>query len=217
MTRQELTRRPVLRALAGLAATAALPSLPARAADRLVATPRQTAGPFYPTRFPDDADNDLVTVAGRTTPAQGQIVHLTGRVLDRDGRPIRGARVEIWQCDIHGRYHHVEAGRQTARIDENFQGFGRTAVADDGAYRFRTIRPVPYSGRTPHIHMAVAGDGIERLVTQMYIAGEPGNARDGVLSGIRDERARQAVIVTLEPLDGAEPNALRARFDIVLA
>jgi protocatechuate 3,4-dioxygenase beta subunit len=203
----------VLRSLAALAAVAALP---ARAADRRVATPRQTAGPFYPMRFPDDADNDLVTVAGRPQPAQGQVLHLAGRVLDRDGRPVRGARIEIWQCDVHGRYHHIEAGWQTPRIDENFQGFGRTAVADDGSYRFRTIKPVPYSGRTSHIHFGIAGDGIDPLITQMYVAGEPGNARDPVLSHIRDERARQAVTVALEPLDGAEPKALRATFDIVL-
>ena len=208
-----IPRRPVLRALA---ATVAAAALPARAADRLVATPRQTAGPFYPTRFPDDVDNDLVAVAGRRETAQGQILHLAGRVLDRDGRPVRGARVEIWQCDVHGRYHHVEQGWQTARIDENFQGFGRTNVADDGSYRFRTIRPVPYSGRTAHIHLGIAGDGIERLITQMYVAGEPGNARDPVLGGIRDELDRTAVIVALAPLDGAEPNALRATFDIVL-
>lgn len=210
------TRRKVLRALAGLAATTAFASLPARAADRLVATPRQTAGPFYPTRFPDDVDNDLVTVAGRPGSAQGQIVHLTGRVLDRDGRPVRGVRVEIWQCDVNGRYQHVEAGWQTARLDENFQGYGRTVAGDDGSYRFRTIRPVPYSGRTPHIHMAVRGDGIDPLVTQMYIRGEPGNARDGVLNGIRDARARESVLVAFEPLDGDQPNAQRARFDIVL-
>ncbi|MBV8168112.1 MAG: intradiol ring-cleavage dioxygenase [Alphaproteobacteria bacterium] len=208
-----IPRRPVLRAIAAVTTVAILP---ARAADRLVATPRQTAGPFYPARFPDDVDNDLVAVAGRHESAQGQILHLVGRVLDRDGQPMRGARVEIWQCDVHGRYHHVEQGWQTARIDENFQGFGRTAVADDGSYRFRTIRPVPYSGRTAHIHLGIAGDGIERLITQMYVAGEPGNAGDPVLRAIRDERDRAAVIVALEPMDGAEPNALRARFDIVL-
>jgi protocatechuate 3,4-dioxygenase beta subunit len=213
MIPRSLPRRPVLRALASLATVAAWP---ARAADRLVATPRQTAGPFYPTRFPDDVDNDLVAVVGRAQPAQGQILHLAGRVLDRDGKPVRGARIEIWQCDVHGRYHHVEQGWQTARIDENFQGFGRTAVADDGAYRFHTIRPVAYAGRAPHIHMAVAGDGIDRLITQMYVAGEPDNARDPVLRGIRDERDRAAVIVALQPLDGAEPNALRATFDLVL-
>jgi protocatechuate 3,4-dioxygenase beta subunit len=210
------SRRPFLRAAGALLATAALPRLPAHAADLRIATPRQTAGPFYPTRFPDDVDNDLVTVAGRAGPAQGQIVHLTGQVLDRDGRPLRGVRVEIWQCDIHGRYHHVDSSWQTQRSDDNFQGYGRTATDDAGAYRFRTIKPVPYSGRTPHIHVAVAGTGIERLVTQMYVAGEPLNDRDPVLSHIRDARARAAVMVAFEAADTREPGALGARFDIVL-
>ncbi|MBI3514378.1 MAG: intradiol ring-cleavage dioxygenase [Proteobacteria bacterium] len=216
MTAHQLDRRPFLRAAGALIASAALPRLPAYAADTRVATPRQTAGPFYPTRFPDDVDNDLVVVAGRPRPAEGQVVHLAGQVLDRDGRPVRGARVEIWQCDIHGRYHHVDSSWQTQRSDDNFQGYGRTVTDDAGTYRFRTIRPVAYSGRTPHIHVAVAGTGIERLVTQMYLAGEPLNERDPVLSHIRDPRARQAVTVAFEAADTREPGALGARFDIVL-
>jgi protocatechuate 3,4-dioxygenase beta subunit len=216
MSRHPSGRRLVLRAAAALAATAALPRLPAFAAERLVATPRQTAGPFYPTRFPEDVDNDLVTMTGRPQPAQGQIIHVTGRLLTSDGRPISGAHIEIWQCDVNGRYHHVDSSLRSQRADDNFQGYGRTITANDGAYRFRTIRPVPYPGRTPHIHFAVAGAGIERLITQMYVAGEPMNDRDGVLNAIRDPRARQAVIVALEPADGLEPRALGARFDIVL-
>jgi len=217
MSGQSLSRRPVLRSVLSLAALAQLPRAPALASSSLVATPRQTAGPFYPTRFPDDVDNDLVTVSGHQQPAQGQVTHLAGRVLDIAGLPIRGARVEIWQCDVNGRYHHVESSWQTPRIDENFQGYGRTVTADDGGYGFRTIRPVPYSGRTPHIHVAVAGAGIERFITQMYLVGEAMNERDPVFSQIRDARARQSVLVVLEPVDGCEPGAVGARFDIVLS
>jgi len=155
-------------------------------------------------------------MTGRPQPAQGQIIHVTGRLLTSDGRPISGAHIEIWQCDVNGRYHHVDSSLRSQRADDNFQGYGRTITANDGAYRFRTIRPVPYPGRTPHIHFAAAGAGIERLITQMYVAGEPMNDRDGVLNAIRDPRARQAVIVALEPADGLEPRALGARFDIVL-
>jgi protocatechuate 3,4-dioxygenase beta subunit len=216
MSTQPLSRRPLLRSVLSLAALAQLPRAPALASSSLVATPRQTAGPFYPTRFPDDVDNDLVTVTGRSQPAQGQITHLTGRVLDIAGLPIRGAQVEIWQCDVNGRYHHVESSWQTQRVDENFQGYGRTVTADDGGYWFRTIRPVPYSGRTPHIHVAVAGAGIERFITQMYLAGEPMNERDPVFSQIRDAQARQSVLVALAPADGPDPGALSARFDVVL-
>src|SRR3954462_7260899 len=98
MSRHPPSRRHVLHAAAALAAIAVLPRSPAFAADRLVATPRQTAGPFYPTRFPADVDNDLVTVAGRPQPAQGQITYVTGRLLTTDGGPISGAHIEIWQC-----------------------------------------------------------------------------------------------------------------------
>jgi protocatechuate 3,4-dioxygenase, beta subunit len=216
MTDRPLDRRPVLRAAGALAALAVLPRLPAQAAPRLTPTPRQTAGPFYPTRFPADVDNDLVTIAGRNQTAAGDITLVTGRVLDGAGRPVTGATVEIWQCDANGRYHHVDSAWQTQAIDDNFQGYGRTVTAADGGYGFRTIRPVAYSGRTPHIHFAVAGAGIERLVTQMYLAGEPLNERDPVLSHIRDPQARQSVMVALEPADGLEPSALGARFNIVL-
>jgi protocatechuate 3,4-dioxygenase beta subunit len=225
MSSRPLDRRPFLRAAGALIASAALPIVPARAAAARVATPRQTPGPFYPTRFPDDVDNDLVTVAGRSQPAQGRVTHVAGRVLSVDGRPLRGAQVETWQCDVHGRYHHVESSWQTQASDDNFQGYGRTVTDDTGAYAFRTIKPVAYSGRTPHIHFAVAGIGIARLVTQMYLAGEPLNERDPVLSHIRDPRARAAVMVALEPADGRAPDApgaprapddLFARFDIVL-
>ncbi|MEJ0069274.1 MAG: protocatechuate 3,4-dioxygenase [Pseudomonadota bacterium] len=216
MTDRPLDRRPFLRGAGALAALAVLPRLPAQAAAPLVATPRQTAGPFYPTRFPDDVDNDLAVIAGRSQVAAGQIAHVGGRVLDVTGRPISGAVVEIWQCDVNGRYHHVDSAWQTQPADDNFQGYGRTVTADDGFYRFRTIRPVAYSGRTPHIHFAVAGAGIERFITQMYLAGEPLNERDPVLSHIRDPRARQSVMVALEPADGQEPGALGARFNIVL-
>jgi protocatechuate 3,4-dioxygenase beta subunit len=217
MSADPLSRRPLLRSALSFAALAQLPLVPALAAPAaLVATPRQTPGPFYPTRFPQDVDNDLVTVSGHGAPAQGQVTLLTGRVIDLTGRPITGARVEIWQCDVYGRYHHVESPWQTPQIDENFQGYGRTVTKDDGAYDFRTIRPVAYSGRAPHVHFAISAPGIERFVTQMYLAGDPLNERDPVFSHIREPGARQSVMVALEPADVREPGALAARFNIVL-
>lgn len=211
-TPMALTRR---RALAGGAALAALALSDPAAAARLVATPAQTEGPFYPLALPLDRDNDLVKVAGRAGQAGGTITHVFGRVLDIDGRPVTGARVEIWQCDANGRYHHP--GDRRGPADADFQGFGQTLTAADGAYRFRTIRPVAYPGRTPHIHFKVAAPRAPLLTTQMYVAGEPGNARDGVLNAIRDPEARARVIVALEPAAGLEAGALRGRFDIVLA
>jgi protocatechuate 3,4-dioxygenase, beta subunit len=205
-----LDRRQVLGTL-GLLAT--LTALPAEAAS-LITTPSQTEGPFYPLTLPLDADNDLVQVAGRAQIAAGPILHLAGRVLDPDGRPVPGARIEIWQCDALGVYHHSRDRRGPA--DPNFQGFGATTATADGAYRFRTIEPAPYPGRTPHIHFKIAGPGFAPLTTQMYLAGQPLNAGDAIYQGIGDPAARAAVTVALAPAPGLEPDALRGSFDIVL-
>jgi protocatechuate 3,4-dioxygenase beta subunit len=137
-------------------------------------------------------------------------------VLDTRGQLRTGTVIEIWQCDANGIYRHPRAAGQ-GRIDHAFQGYGRTQVDEQGQYRFRTIRPVPYPGRTPHIHFAVHVPGLGRLVTQMYIEGETLNARDGVLNRIRDLQARRSVIVPLAPEQTSEPGALHGRFDIVVA
>jgi protocatechuate 3,4-dioxygenase beta subunit len=159
-------------------------------------------------------DNDLVRVTGRAAQALGQVIQITGRVLDTRGQPKLGSMVEIWQCDPNSIYRHPRAAGQ-GRIDHTFQGYGRTQVDGKGQYRFRTIRPVPYPGRTLHIHFAVHVPG--RLVTQMYIEGEPLNARDGVLNSIRDPQARRSVIVHLASGQIPEAGALQGRFDIVVA
>jgi protocatechuate 3,4-dioxygenase, beta subunit len=181
----------------------------------LMATPQQTTGPFYPVQFPPDVDNDLVVLRGSAAKAEGTVTHVMGRVLGLDGRPIAGAQIEIWQCDSRGRYLHPGDTGGRPR-DSAFQGFGRTVSGPDGAYRFRTIRPVPYSGRTPHIHFAVAAPGRRDLVTQMYVAGEPQNERDGLYRSL-GPRQRQAVTVRLESAGGVEAGALAGSFDIVLA
>jgi protocatechuate 3,4-dioxygenase, beta subunit len=178
-------------------------------------TPRQTPGPFYPNTLPLDADNDLVRVAGHEKQASGTVIHILGRVLDPNGRPVPQSRIEIWQCDSHGRYHNVD-DRSSPPLDPDFQGYGATVSAADGSYRFRTIRPVPYPGRTPHIHFAVTTPRGGRLVTQMYVAGEPLNDRDPMLGWIRDPAARARVIVPLQPAPQVEPGALAGAFDIVL-
>ena len=209
-------RHPTRRHLV-LSATAAagLGALPASAA-ALLPTPRQTAGPFYPLALPLDADNDLVEIAGRPERAAGTILHLGGRVRGPHGRPVSGAQIEIWQCDALGVYHHSRDRRGPA--DPNFQGFGSTTVADDGAYRFRTIEPVPYPGRTPHIHFRIVGPGFEPLITQMYIAGHPLNVEDGIYLRLGERAA--LVTVALEPAPDLEPQAKsgakRGVFDIVL-
>jgi protocatechuate 3,4-dioxygenase beta subunit len=200
--------------LAGLAAVAAGGIHGPASAASLFATPRQSEGPFYPIDLPLDRDTDLVRVAGRSGTAKGEIVQLFGRVLDEAGRPVTGTRVEIWQCDAFGHYHHV--GQAGERSDPDFQGYGVTTAEPDGAYRFRTIKPVPYPGRAPHIHFAITGRGIERLTTQMYIKGHPANDRDFLYRNLDDEKARDSVSVSFAPAPRIGPDIVAGKFDIVL-
>ncbi|MDX2264234.1 MAG: protocatechuate 3,4-dioxygenase [Hyphomicrobiales bacterium] len=206
----EFTRRKVMTVASGAAlALAAMKS----AAARPMPTPRQTEGPFYPDVMPDDVDNDLVKIAGRARMAGGEILALTGRVLDAEGRPQPQALVEIWQCDVEGNYIHTEGGAARKR-DANFQGYGRTRTDAEGRYTFRTIKPAPYPGRTPHIHMKVTAAGGRALTTQMYVEGEPRNARDFLYRALSaDEKAR--VTAKLERASG--PFDWTGAFDIVLS
>jgi protocatechuate 3,4-dioxygenase beta subunit len=207
------SRRRVLGGLVGLGAAAVY--MPGVFAQTLVDTPRQTEGPFYPDKLPLDTDNDLLIINDAITPAVGAITHLGGRVLDTTGAPIKDAVVEIWQVDNTGAYLHPGSAGHAAR-DRNFQGFGRFETGSTGEYRFRTIKPVKYPGRTPHIHVMVKRGGREVLTTQCYVKGDPQNATDGVLRGIRDAAARESVIVEFAPMRGSSIGELAARFDIVL-
>lgn len=185
-------------------------------AQELVRTPAQTEGPFYPNHLPLDTDNDLLIINKSITSAVGAVTHLTGRVLDAKGSPVKGARVEIWQVDNQGAYLHDGDTAGRSRRDTNFQGFGRFETGKTGEYRFRTIKPVAYPGRTPHIHVKVWKGDRELLTTQCYVKGEAQNERDGVLRGIRDPKQQAAVIVPFVPLPGSKIGELTARFDIVL-
>ena len=180
----------------------------------LATTPRQTTGPFHPYDHALETDADLVRVGGRGTLAKGVITHLSGVVKDHRGRPVPDAYVEIWQCDANGRYHHPR-DRRNRPLDENFQGYGRSRTGADGGYRFRTIRPVAYPGRAPHIHFIVRGPGFEPLVTQMYVDGAPENTRDWILNRVRDPVRRASIVVPFEPHPEL-PAQRVARFDIVL-
>ena len=196
-----------------LAAGAWLLASGARAAARLDPTPAQSAGPFYPAEPPLENDHDLTRVRGGNGIARGRITDLSGRLLDRDGRPIPATRIEIWQCDATGRYHH-HLDRGDTR-DPNFQGFGHAVTDADGRYRFRTIRPVPYPGRAPHLHLAVFLRGERPFTTQLYVRGEPRNAGDALFDRIPPER-RALVLADFVPArrDGVE---LAANFDLILA
>jgi protocatechuate 3,4-dioxygenase beta subunit len=203
------------RFLSQLGCASILFAAPGAFAEALVQTPRQTEGPFYPNQLPLDTDNDLIILNDALTPAVGDITWLSGRILDAKGDPIRNATVEIWQCDARGVYLH-NGSDNAAKRDANFQGFGRFLTGSTGEYLFRTIKPVPYPGRTPHIHFAVKFKGRDKFTTQCYIQGEPQNDRDGVLRGIRDDKARASVIVPFAPVPKSKTGELAAKFDIVM-
>jgi protocatechuate 3,4-dioxygenase, beta subunit len=211
------SRRDIIRAAATTAAGLALPSfwnVRGAFAEALQLTPAQTEGPFYPDHLPLDTDNDLLIINDEITPAVGEVTHLTGRVLDASGNPIRNALVEIWQVDGNGVYLHT-ADRHAQR-DANFQGFGRFMTGSTGEYYFRTVKPVPYPGRTPHIHFKLKRRGQREFITQCYIKGHPQNERDGIYRGIRDNKARESVTIDFKPMKDSKAGELAANFDVVL-
>ena len=211
MTNSTFPRRRLL-----LGSGLALISAQRAFAATLATTPQQTEGPFYPVGFPADMDNDLVQVRGQAAQAMGTVLHLQGRVLDSSGRTVPGAMVEIWQCDAQGLYDHPrQPGRE--RRDSAFQGYGRMLAGGDGAYSFRTLKPVAYPGRAPHIHFKVTTSNGRLLTSQFYIAGETQNERDFVYrDAARSPQQRERIEMRLSPASGLEPGALATSMDIVV-
>lgn len=156
------------------------------------ATPRMTDGPFYPRERPHGDDADLVNGPD----VVGDILHLAGRLLDANGRPVAGGAIEIWQCDGYGTY------LREGEIDPGFQGFGRATCDGEGRFAFRTIVPVPYAGRTPHIHTKVRVGGEARLTTQLFRDGHPQNADDFLFRRL-SEAERTSVSMRLEARNDA--------------
>jgi protocatechuate 3,4-dioxygenase, beta subunit len=212
---QPFDRRGLLRSGLALGAAALLPAH--LFAEELMKTPRLTEGPFYPDKLPLDTDNDLIIINKSLTPAIGEVTHLTGRVLDPSGSPMKDVTVEIWQCDAHGVYINTkDSGPKAKQQDKNFQGFGRFTTDSKGGYRFRTIKPVPYTGRTAHIHFKVKKNDRELLTSQFFISGNPQNARDGVFNGLRDPIEKELVLVDFKPVKDSKIGELSANIDIVV-
>ena len=195
---------------------AAFFTTPGLFAEELMKTPAQTEGPFYPNKLPLDTDNDLIIVNDNLTPAVGEITHLSGRILDLKGKPVANALVEIWQVDAKAVYLHTGDSTNKKR-DTNFQGFGRFLTDSNGEYYFRTIKPVPYPGRSPHIHFKVKKGGKEVLVTQCYLKGEAErNEKDGIYRSLRDAKAKAALTVDFEKIKESKIGELSAKFDMIL-
>ncbi|MEO6338936.1 MAG: protocatechuate 3,4-dioxygenase [Caulobacteraceae bacterium] len=202
-------RRHLILGGAALLATGA-----ARAQTRPAPTPRLTEGPYYPDHFPLDTDADLVQQSGLARPAKGEVVLVSGRILDANGGPIPGAVVEIWQADTNGRYIHTYDRSPGAR-DDFFQGFGKASTDASGLYRFRTVKPGAYDFRTPHIHYKVRLPGGGGLTTQLQFAGDPRNDTDPISSRLSPEQ-RARVTAALKPAN-VKDAVWVANFDIVLA
>ena len=212
-SKHKISRRSVLTAGAGLAATA----ISATAIGKKAAlTPANPEGPFYPKHKQTDKDTDLTVIEGHSERAQGEVIRVTGRVLDDNGQPVEGALVDIWQANAHGRYHH-EDDSSTAPRDPNFQGWGMVKTDAEGRYAFTTIKPGAYKAgrnwnRPPHIHYKVSRRGYHEITTQMYFAGEPLNEKDRLLNDV-DKDKRDLLVVNFQELDGMP----RGEFNVVLA
>lgn len=205
------------RLLQGAVAAAPFYFTPGLFAEELLATPPQMEGPFYPNKLPLDTDNDLLLINEKITPAVGEVTYLSGRVLDLRGNVLRGVTVEIWQCDANGSYIHSQ-GSPNGKRDGNFQGFGRFVTGSTGEYLFRTIKPVSYPGRTPHIHLLVKRGDKRLLTTQFYVKGNPQNEKDGIYRRAvgGNEKIAAAIAVDFAPLKGTKLGELAAKFDVVL-
>jgi len=213
----DLHRRRIVGATLAVGAGALLASARLLAQERAMrATPAVALGPFYPDRLPSDQDADLTTVAGRAGRAAGQILYLSGRVLDTRGRPLSGARLELWQANAHGRYIHSADGEASGPLDPSFQGYASLRADSQGRYRIKTVKPAPYSGRTAHLHFNAEG-GRVRLTTQMFFEGERLNERDGLYRSLSREDRSAATGRWVERASDMEAKALAAVWDIVLS
>jgi protocatechuate 3,4-dioxygenase, beta subunit len=213
--RRFIQRGIALASVTGAAGVASVASLQRAWANApvLVPTPPVSEGPFYPRMIPADADNDLTRIrtsaASAASAARGTPLEVVGRLLNTRGEPIAGATIEIWQCDDSGTYHHV--GYDSPNMDRGFQGFGATKTDADGRYRFRTIKPAAYPGRTPHIHYIVKPASGRGITSQMFVEGEPGNERDFLFRGVRDPKQRERLVMKL-----SGTTSLTGALDIVL-
>lgn len=182
MTNSLLSRRQLL--VGGVSLGAAAPLMAQDLLEVLArSTPEQELGPFYPPVRPLDQDFDLTRLEGSGGTASGDVIDIFGTVLNHDGHPIAGAKLDLWQANAVGRYMHGGDMREDLPLDPHFQGSAVLVTDSEGRYRFRTIRPGIYSfGGVPrprHIHFDITSRRA-RLTTQMYFPGEKENALERI-------------------------------------
>src|SRR5215813_8357425 len=217
MIDEAISRRQMLGMVLGGNALALAGSWNSVGAETLKRTPNQILGPFYPVDRPPAGITDLVLLPGRSARAQEQVIHVMGRVLNVDAKPLAGVRVEIWQANTWGRYRHP-SDTNPAPLDPNFDGFAVQVTDAEGRYHFKTIKPAAYptgpnTMRPAHIHFRVSGRQ-DRLVTQMYFEGDANNATDPFLNSA----GRKELLITKlqAPSPEFEPDSKMVVFDIVI-
>ena len=199
----------------GLAFGAAAYVVPGVYAEALTATVAQVEGPFYPDKLPLDTDNDLIVINDSITPAIGEVTHLTGRVMDLQGKPLRNAKVEIWQKNAAGKYHSLLDPR-SEYIDKHFSMSGRSITDNLGNYSFITILPGGSPGRAPHINMNVSHPKFGKLQTEVYFEKHPFNESDFQFMSYPEED-RKALIPKVKHTEILNTRSIKiCTFDVVM-
>jgi protocatechuate 3,4-dioxygenase beta subunit len=213
-----ISRRRTLTFLSASALAACAADVDTDAGSALTATPAETEGPFFPENTEVERDVDLTRLAGRPGRAAGEPIEMRGRVLGADGRPIAGARVQLWQANAAGRYAHSLDAGNTAPLDPNFQGYGVVQTGADGGFSFTTIKPGGYlvaelGPRTPHMHWKITAAGHDEFTTQSYFPNEPANDADFLIRAMRTDPG--ILIARAGPAAGE--GALGFDWDVILA
>jgi len=182
LNRRNALKTGILGSLAGIAGA----SNTSAEITKKPATPAQIEGPYYPVTKQKDKDFDLTKIEGRTESAKGDVIWITGKIIDQEGNTIEDANVELWQANKNGRYNHPHETNK-APLDLNFQGWAIVPSGKDGAFKFKSIMPGAYPisnkvTRPPHIHFKVSKFGFKTITTQMYFDGNELNDTDRLLA-----------------------------------
>lgn len=196
----------------GLATGGLALSAPALALQDRALTAESALGPFFPLTRPTDSDADLVWRKGHRQRAAGQIIEISGRVLNLKGNPIPNATIDLWQANAAGRYDHP-SDPATAPLDPHFQGSAALRADARGHWRIVTIKPAGYDSpighRPPHIHFDVRGR-VHRNIAQLYFPEEAeGNAKDTLYKLLGADAATSVAV-----RNAADPN--KYAWDIIL-